>query len=297
MKKTAFVLVFLGMAGVAAVLTGIIPRPTPRASVADVNPKKLFRPRLGVAISPDIAFRDESGARVTMGDFGKDRPYILVPAYYRCPSLCNEVLNDLVKAMNMIAAYSAGKDYDVVVVSFHPEEKPELARAKKDAYVEAYERKGGEAGWHFLTGDQPQIDRLLDEIGYKVLWDDYKKEYAHAAGIVICSPEGVVARYFPGIDYRPLYLRMALAEAGRGKIAPGIMDQVLMPCFAFDASKGQYSAAVLFLVKASGALTVAVLAGAWVGMTLVRRRPPAGSPGPVREEHGSALQPPHGIQR
>jgi protein SCO1 len=272
MKKTAFLLVFLGMVGVAAVLTWIIPRPTPRASVTDVNPKKLFRPRLGVAISPDIAFRDETGKRVAMGDFGKDRPFILVPAYYQCPSLCNEVLNDLVKALSMIAAYSAGKDYDVVVVSFHPAEKPALASAKKAAYVEAYDRQGGEDGWHFLTGEQEQIDRLLDEIGYKVLWDDYKKEYAHAAGIVVCSPEGVVARYFPGIDYRPLYLRMALAEAGRGKIAPGIMDQVLMPCFAFDPSKGQYSASVLFLVKVAGVLTVAMLAGAWVGMTWVRRR-------------------------
>ena len=274
MKKTAFVLVFLCMAGIAAALTGIIPRPTPRASVTDIDPKKLFRPRLGVAISPDIAFRDENGNRVTMGDYGKDRPFILVPAYFRCPSLCNEVLNDLVKALNMIATYSVGKDYDVVVVSFHPEEKPALASAKKATYVEAYDRKGGEAGWHFLTGDQDQIDRLLNEIGYKVLWDDYKKEYAHAAGIVICSPEGVVARYFPGIDYRPLYVRMALAEAGRGKISPGIMDQVLMPCFAFDPNKGQYSAAVLFLVKVAGVATVLLLAGTWVGMTLVRRKEP-----------------------
>ena len=273
MKKTAFLLAFLGMAGVAAALTAIIPRPTPRASVTDIDPKKLFRPRLGSAISPDIAFRDETGKSVAMGDFGKDRPFILVPAYFRCPSLCNEVLNDLVKALRMIAVYSAGKDYDVVVVSFDPKEGPELARAKKAAYVEAYDRKGGEAGWHFLTGDQTQIDRLLGEVGYKVMWDDYKKEYAHPAGIVVCSPEGVVARYFPGIDYRPLYLRMALAEAGQGKILPGIMDQLMMPCFAFDPTKGRYSASVLFLVKAAGVLTVVALAGAWVGMTWVRRRP------------------------
>ena len=273
MKKAAFILVFLGMAGIAAALTTVIPRATPRASVTDVNPKKLFRPRLGSAISPDIAFRNETGEPVTIGDYGKDRPIILVPAYYRCPSLCNEVLNDLVKALRLIAAYSAGKDYDVVVVSFHPGDKPELASAKKAAYVEEYGRQGGEAGWHFLTGNQDQIDRLLDEIGYKVLWDDDRKEYAHAAGIVICSPEGVVARYFPGIDYRPLYLRMALAEAGRGKIAPGIMDQVLMPCFVFDPNKGQYSAAVLFMVKVAGVLTLMTLAGAWAGMTWVRRRP------------------------
>ena len=285
MKKAAFLLTFLGMVGIAGVLTGIIPRPTPRASVSDIDPKKLFRPRLGSAISPDIAFRDEEGKSVSMGDFGKDRPYILVPAYLRCPSLCNEVLNDLVKALRMIGAYSAGVDYDVVVVSFDPREGAELARAKKAAYVEAYDRKGGEAGWHFLTGDQTQIDRLLGEVGYKVLWDDYKKEYAHASGVIVCSPEGVVARYFPGIDYRPLYLRMALAEAGRGKISPGIMDQVLMPCFAFDPTKGRYSASVLFLMRAAGVLTVGILAGAWVGMTWVRRRPTSKSISLATDEH------------
>ena len=286
MKKTAFLLTFLGMIGIAAALTYILPRPTPRASVTDINPKKLFRPRLGSAISPDIAFVDETGQRVTMGDYGKDRPFILVPAYYRCPSLCNEVLNDLVKALRMIATYSAGKDYDVVVVSFHPEEKPDLARAKKDAYVESYDRKGSESGWHFLTGDQAQIDRLLDEVGYKVLWDEDKKEYAHAAGIIVCSPEGVVARYFPGLDYRPLYLRMALAEAGTGVITPGIMDQLLMPCFAFDPKKGQYSAAVLFRVKAAGVLTLVALAGTWAGMTWVRRKPNTLLTTDNTDEHG-----------
>ena len=286
MKKAAFILVFLGMAGIAAALTTIIPRATPRASVTDVNPKKLFRPRLGIAISPDIKFLDETGAPVTMGDYGKDRPFILVPAYYRCPSLCNEVLNDLVKAASLIATYSVGTDYDIVVVSFHPGEKPDLASAKKAAYVEAYGRKGAEGGMHFLTGEQDQIDRLLDEIGYKVLWDDDRKEYAHAAGIVICSPEGVVARYFPGIDYRPQYLRMALAEAGGGKISPSIMDQVLMPCFVFDPTKGRYSASVLFLVKVAGVLTLGLLGAACLGMTWARRRPNTMSTTDNTDEHG-----------
>src|SRR5262249_45115607 len=235
-----------------------------------------FRPRLGTAIDVDVAFRDEAGRRVTMGDFGGDRPYILVPAYYRCPSLCNEVLNDLVKAVRGIAAYRVGKDFDVVLVSFDTRDKPELAAAKKASYAEAGELPGDPAGWHFLTGEQPEIDRLLAAVGYTVQWDEKKQEFAHAAGLVVCSPEGTVARYFPGLDYRPLYLRLALAEAGRGKIAPNLMDQVLMPCFAFEATKGQYSAAVLTLVQAGGVLMVAVIGLFWLAAALRgRRRAPA----------------------
>ena len=43
--------------------------------------------------------------------------------------------------------------------------------------------------------------------------------------------------------------------------------------FVFDPNKGQYSAAVLFMVKIAGVLTLGLLAAAWVGMTWVRRRP------------------------
>jgi protein SCO1 len=273
MKKVTIVLTLLSLAGIALVLALTIPRPRPKATVTDVDPKKLFRPQLGTAIPSDIAFRDETGAAVTMGKYGKDRPFILVPVYFKCPSLCNEVLIELVKGLRGVAAYSVGKDYDVVVVSFDPREPPALAKAKKQSIVEAYDRPQSEPGWHFLTGEQEQIDRLLDSIGYKVQWDEVKKEYLHASGCVICSPDGTIVRYFPGLDYRPLYLRLAITEASEGTIRMGVIDQVLIPCFRFDATKGQYSAAVLTIVKGAGVITVGLIGVFWLGMWRFGRRP------------------------
>jgi protein SCO1/2 len=247
-------------------------RPKPRSNVTDINPKEMFRPRLGEKVPADLTFRDEAGRTVTLADFGGSRPYILVPAWYRCPSLCNEVLNDLVRALSAVSAYTAGRDFDVVVVSFDPTETPALAAAKKSAYAEEYARPSGAAGWHFLTGEQGQIDRLLDAVGYKVKWDDRKRQYAHAAGFVVCGPDGKVVRYFSGLDYRPLYLRLAITEAGQGKISPGLIDQVLLPCFQFDSSRGQYSAAVLFLVKVASVVMLLGVLGFWLAMSLARRR-------------------------
>jgi protein SCO1/2 len=263
-------LLALGVGGVWA--TRLAPKP-PARSVEAEDFRKLFKPRMGVELPRDAAFHDETGKRVTLADYGNDRPFVLVPAYLRCPSLCNEVLNELVKGLRGIATLNAGRDFDVVVVSFDARERPDLAAAKKTAYAEDYARRGSEPGWHFLTGDQPEIDRLLDSIGYRVIWDDKKQMFLHASGVVVCTPAGVVARYFPGLDYRPLYLRLALAEAGQGTITPGVIDQVLLPCFVFDSSKGQYSAAVLTIVKASGVATVVAVLLFWAAMALRRSSP------------------------
>jgi protein SCO1/2 len=278
MKKAGIILALVICAGLALVIASVIPRPRPKATVTDIDPKKLFRPQLGTSIPAHLTFRDQSGKQVTMGDYGKVRPFLLVPVYFKCPSLCNEVLIELVKGLRGVAAYSVGKDYDVVVVSFDPREPPALANAKKQSALEAYDRPESEGGWHFLTGQQDQIDGLLDSIGYKVQWDESKKEYLHASGVVVCSPKGKIVRYFPGLDYRPLYLRLALTEASEGTIRMGVIDQVLLPCFRFDAEKGQYSAAVLTIVKAGGIAMVALIGVFWLGSWLMPRRTPPLSP-------------------
>lgn len=271
MRKWALLGLLAACVGAAVVVVKILPVDRPRATVTEIDPKKLFKPRLGAPVPLDAPFKDEAGRTVTLGDYGGERPFILVPAYYRCPSLCNEVLNELVKGLRGIASYQVGRDFDVVVVSFDAREQPALAAAKKQAYAEDYGRRGSEGGWHFLTGDQKEIDKLLESVGYRVEWDEGKQQFLHASGVVVCTSQGTVARYFPGLDYRPLYLRLALTEAGQGKISAGVIDQVLLPCFVFDATKGRYSAQVLTIVKAAGVLTLVGLLGFWGVMWRLRR--------------------------
>ena len=116
-----------------------------------------------------------------------------------------------------------------------------------------------------------EIDRLLTAINYKVVWDEPTRQFAHTSAVVVCSPAGKITRFFSGLDYRPLYMRLALTEAGEGKISAGVLDQVLLPCFAFDPSRGQYSAAVLGIVRLAGAATVALVVLFWLGTWAVKR--------------------------
>src|SRR3954447_26236342 len=115
--------------------------------------------RLEAQLPLDLSFNDENGRSVHLRDYFEARPVILVLAYYRCPMLCTQVLNGLVKSMREMNL-EINKDYRVLTVSFDPREGPDLAARKKAIYSESFARAGATDGWHFLTGDEDAIARL-----------------------------------------------------------------------------------------------------------------------------------------
>jgi protein SCO1/2 len=213
-----------------------------------------FDQRLDAQVPPELAFTDEFGRPVRLGDYFRDRPIILVLAYYRCPMLCNEVLNGLVRAM-LDMTLDAGKDFDVLTVSFDAREKPELAAAKKKTYLERYGRPGAEAGWHFLTGEEESIQKLTEAVGFHYTYDERNDQFAHASGILVLTPQGKVSRYFFDIRYSPRDLRLGLVEASANRIGSPV-DQILLYCFHYDPSVGRYGPAIMNLVRLLGVLTV-----------------------------------------
>ena len=227
-----------------------------------------FDQKLNNLVPLELVFNDEVGRACRLREFFHDKPVILVLAYYRCPKLCTEVLNGLVASLHDIPSLTAGKDFQVVVVSFDPRETAELAAAKKKSYVDYYERPGTENGWHFLTGPEASIDLLTQAVGFRYAYDPKNDQFAHASGICMLTPKGRVARYFFGIRFPPRDVRLGLVEASENKIGSAI-DQVLLFCFHYDPTTGQYSAAVMNLVRAGGAITLLALGGFWL---TVRRR-------------------------
>jgi protein SCO1/2 len=224
--------------------------------------EKFFTPRLGDQVPLELTFRDERGRAVQLGDLLSGKPSILVLAYYRCPMLCTLVLNDLVQGLRGVP-FNAGEEFEVVVVSFDRREKPPLAAAKKQAYVEDYGRPGGEKGWHFLTGAQPQIDQLMESVGFRAVWDPRGQQFAHARGILVLTPKGRVARYFLGGSFPSRDLRLALVEASEGHISAP-MDRILLMCFNYDPSTARYSASVLAAVRVGGVLTILAVLTGWL---------------------------------
>jgi len=236
-----------------------------------------FDQLLGGSVPLDLTFLDEAGREVRLGDYFGEKPVILVPAYYECPMLCTLVLNSVASSLATVD-FVPGRDFEVVVISFDPDDTPELAREKKRLTLLRYDRTpegpaGGAmagAGWHFLSGEPAAIHAVMAAIGFRYTKNDSTGEFAHTAGLVVTTPEGTIARYFFGLEYPGRDVRLSLVEAADGEIG-SLADQVFLYCFRYDPATGQYSAASLNLVRAAGLLTVVALV-AFVLLALFRER-------------------------
>jgi protein SCO1/2 len=253
---------------VAALGSGYSSPPQPREGPPPPPPDAGIDQRLGAKVPLDLPFRDEHGNRVPLGDCTAVKPTVLVLAYYRCPMLCTQVLNGLLRALRAIPD-TAGGAFNVVVVSFDPREKPPLAALKKAAYLEEYGRPGADAGWHFLTGDPVAIASLTDAVGFRYKYDPDTEQYAHGSGIMVLAPDGTVSRYLLGVRFEPRDLRLALAEAGEGKVGSPA-DQVLLLCYRYDPATGTYTFRIIRALKWLSGLAVLGVAGlvgalAWRG--------------------------------
>jgi len=179
--------------------------------------------------------------------------------YYQCPMLCGEVLQGMSAAVKVLKL-TPGKEYEVVTVSIDPREGPDLATAKKQSVMERLGRPGAEKGWHFLVGDQPNIDALAKSIGWHYQYDPKINQFAHAAGIVLVTPEGTIAQYYYGVEYSARDLRLGIIEASQNKVG-SLADQVLLYCYHYDPRTGKYGAVVTNIVRLGGLVTVFLLGG------------------------------------
>src|SRR5580692_11433798 len=215
--------------------------------------------KLNQSIPLDLTFRDEDGRTVALGQFFGQKPVILTLVYYNCPMLCTQVLNGVESSLKELST-DIGHQYDVVTISIDPTESHIRAKTKKEMYVGMYGRPGAAQGWHFLTGDEPQIKQLADAVGFRYAYDPDTKQFAHASAIMLLTPEGKISRYFYGIQYPTRDLRLGLVEASEGKIGTPV-DQVLLFCYHYDPATGKYGLLISRLIQAAGAVTVLAIGG------------------------------------
>jgi len=220
----------------------------------------------------DAVFKDENGNEVKLAQYFGKRPVVLSLVYYSCPMLCNQVLNGMVGTFKGLS-FKPGEEFEVVTISFDSRETPALAAAKKKTYVAYFpeaKRATIESGWHFLTGDEANIRRVTEAVGFRYNFDVATNQFAHASGIMVLTPEGKLARYFYGIEYSPKDLRLGLVEASANKIGSPV-DQLLLYCFHYDPATGKYGAVVMNMVRLGGIVTVVGLVGL-IGVFLIGGR-------------------------
>ncbi len=218
-----------------------------------------FEQKLNAPVPLDLVFHDEAGRTVPLRTYFGDKPVVLSLVYFRCPSLCPMSMQETVSSLRRVPL-EPGRDYNVVVVSFDPSDTPAMAAEKKAFYAKEFGKKGFDSGWHFLTGSQDSISRLASAVGFGYRWDPATRQFIHAGGIMVATPEGKMSRYFYGIAYAPADLRMALVEASQHKIGSPV-DYVLLYCFHYDATQGKYSLVIVNVLKIAAAITLLCLGG------------------------------------
>ena len=271
-------MIFLALAALAASAQPGQPAPAqPSISMQDSNLRPALPGALqGVGIDQnldaqlplDLTFRDELGRAVPLSTyFRSGRPVLLAPVYYRCPMLCTQILNGLASSLKAVS-FNPGQEFEVVAFSFDPKDTVEIAAAKKEMYLRRYGRAGTANGWHFLTGDEPNIKALMDAVGFHYKYDPATDQYAHASGVMILTPDGRLSKYFYGVEYAPRDIRLGLVEASLNKIGTPV-DQILLYCYHYDPTTGKYGAVALNTLRmAAGGFVVA--AGAFLFLMLRR---------------------------
>ena len=210
--------------------------------------------KLNQQVPLDLTFRDETGKTVQLSQYFGQKPVLLSLVYFNCPMLCTQVLNGMEASMKGLPM-DAGNEFNAISVSIDPSDKPVLAAVKQQMYVGMYGRPNGAQGWHFLTGDEDQIKKLANAVGFRYAYDPDSKQFAHASAIMVLTPDGRLSKYFYGIQYSPRDLRLGLVEASARKIGTPV-DAILLFCYHYDPHTGKYGLLISRLIQIGGLLTV-----------------------------------------
>lgn len=217
--------------------------------------------KLNGQVPLNTIFRDETGAPVPLRTYFGRNPVLLVPAYFRCPLLCPQIMSGVARGLRPLAL-QGGRDFQIVVISFDPGDSPNDAARRHQKYTK---------GWHFLVGSENSIHSVMQAVGFHYRWDPQNRMFIHASGVMILTPDGRVSRYLYGVEFEPKDLKLALVESSGGRIGSPV-DQVLLLCFHYDPSTGKYGAAVVNILRLAAALTVLVMAAALIFLLRRDRR-------------------------
>ncbi len=252
--------------------------PNPEVQFSDIT----IEQKLEAQIDMDLTFTSSVGKEVALRDVMDDRPAILAFVYYDCPSMCKAELEGLeivIKGMK----YTPGQDYNVITVSIDPNDTYQAAREKKSYHVGRVARDGADQGWKFLTGKEENIQALAETVGFVYRYDASQDIYAHAGGIIVLTPEGVVSRYYYGTEYIKRDVEFGLMEASEGRIGK-LVDKMLILCFKYDPAAGKYGLVVFRALQIVSTLLILGFASMYYIFYLrTRKKNKIASPGAISD--------------
>jgi protein SCO1 len=220
------------------------------------------------------AYVDSTGKPVTLGDYFGKRPVVLAEVYFSCGMLCPQVMHGAADALKQ-TGFKAGKDYEVVIASFDPNDTAQEAASEKQLFLSWFGDPGAASGVHFLTGQQPSINALSEATGFHYVRvpgpDGKMDQFAHSSVVMVATPDGRLSKYFSGIQYEPRDLRLAMVDASNHRIGT-VADLFLLYCCSYSPSSGRYTVSILRVLSFAACFTILVI----LGMIYLLTRKPAG---------------------
>lgn len=242
-----------------AVSTALPAQMDPSAGVA-------FDQRLNTLLPLQVMLRDEEGQSVSIGDYLGATPAVLLFAYYSCSSQCPTVIATVIQRLDA-AGMDAIRQPPVIVLSIDPLDRPAQAKLTRADYQRTL--GAGASRLHLLTGERESIRQITQAAGFQAVYDAPSRQFRHAAGIVLLTPQGRIAQYFFGYDYSSTQLTDALHQAAQQQVATPV-QRLLMLCFNYDPVSGRYSADILSTLRTLGVIMLLGLA-IYIGRRLWRR--------------------------
>jgi protein SCO1/2 len=215
---------------------------------------------LGDRVPAGLEFTDTSGQKVSLDTLtSAGKPVLVTLGYHRCPMLCSLVLDGLVKATKA-TGLTLGRDFLAVDISIDPQEDVSLAQGTQKRIVESMGAKPSD--WPFWVSTKDggaAARRLADAVGFRYKYDEQSKQFAHDAVAFLIAPGGIVARYLYGVEYLPRDFRLAVVEAGDGRVGTSF-DKVLLSCYKYDPVTRRYAPFVFGFMRIGAGLVFVALA-------------------------------------
>lgn len=228
--------------------------------------------KLGGSVPAELAFRDQHGRAVRLGDLiDGQKPVVLVLAYVRCEALCSLVLRGVADAVRA-SELDLARDYLVVTVSIDPRETAKDSAGLRAALVDLAGKRGGSAGWHYLTGDEPAIRALADAVGFRYQWDQRTEQYAHPAVATVLDSDGRISQYLYGIRFTGEQFDAALTAAAQGRTETSLGEARPLSCFRFDPALRAHWTAVARYFAIGGVVLIVLVGGGIVFLARKERR-------------------------
>lgn len=259
---------------IAALLAALSVSGVAQDGRTDVTQQIGLEQRLGQKVPLDAMVTDENGNKVPFGSFFGKRPVVLMLIFYKCNGSCLLVAEEATKTFNRQKRYLVGRDYDVVALSIHPKETPELARAKKQFWLSNYRHDGAENGWHALVAEPEEVAKITDAIGYRFVYEEATDRVAHPAGLILLTKDGVISRVLYGVNYPASDFFNSMTDAIAGRVGPRDPQPILWGCLQYDPATGRYRLVVERVLRVAGLSTAFLLFASVAYMSVRYRRQP-----------------------